>query len=108
MSHDPSMREAPTAVEDMIEAIPPLPDDATPEQKDEHWFKYYYKGDQMPQLTFRAVAMGAGIGMLMSIAGLYTTLKIGWSFGVAITACVISFVLWNGIRGLSGGGGTPL
>jgi uncharacterized oligopeptide transporter (OPT) family protein len=57
----------------------------------------------MPQLTFRAVAMGGIIGMLMSIAGLYTTLKIGWSFGVAITACVISYVIWNGLRAASGG-----
>ncbi|MBK9622970.1 MAG: OPT/YSL family transporter [Candidatus Obscuribacter sp.] len=29
---------------------------------------------------------------------LYTMLKLGWAFGVAITACVLSFVLWNGLR----------
>ena len=30
-----------------------------------------------------------------------TTLAIGWAFGVAITACVMSFVIWNAIRALT-------
>ena len=76
----------------------PLPDDATPQEKDRHWYETCYMGDKMPQLTFRAVAMGAILGMLMSISNLYTTLKVGWSFGVAITSCVMSFVIWNSIR----------
>ena len=76
----------------------PLPDDASPQAKDRHWYETCYMGDKMPQLTFRAVAMGAILGMLMSISNLYTTLKVGWSFGVAITSCVLSFVIWNTIR----------
>jgi putative OPT family oligopeptide transporter len=60
-------------------------------------------GDRMPQLTVRAVVMGAVLGMLMSVSNLYTTLKVGWSFGVAITSCVLSFVIWNAIRTLFGG-----
>ncbi len=82
--------------------VPPLPADATPEQKDAHWFKYIYAGDKMPQLTFRAVLMGGILGMLMSASNLYTTLTIGWSFGVAITACVMSYVLWSGIAVIAG------
>ncbi len=84
------------------EGIPALPEDATPQQKDEHWYKYVYQGDRMPQLTWRAVIMGGFLGMLMSAANLYTTLSIGWSFGVAITACVLSFVIWNFVRFCSG------
>jgi len=42
--------------------VPVLPPDATPEQKDAHWFAHVYQGDRMPQLTFRAVAMGAVLG----------------------------------------------
>jgi OPT family oligopeptide transporter len=83
--------------------MPPLPEDASPEEKDLHWFTHVYQGDKMPQLTFRAVAMGAGLGMLMSVSNLYTTMKVGWGFGVAITACVMSFVFWNFFRLLSGG-----
>jgi OPT family oligopeptide transporter len=85
------------------DGIPVLPDGATPEQKDEHWFKYVYQGDKMPQLTLRAVVMGGFLGMLMAASNLYTTLAIGWSFGVAITSCVMSFVIWNAVRALFGG-----
>lgn len=77
------------------DAIPVLPENATAEQKDLHWFKYVYQGDRMPQLTWRAVIMGGFLGMVMSAANLYTTLSIGWAFGIAITACVLSFVMWN-------------
>jgi len=82
---------------------PPLPDNATPEQKDLHWYTHVYQGDHMPQLTPRAVAMGAMLGMLMSVSNLYTILKVGWSFGVAITSCVLSFVIWNALCTLAAG-----
>ncbi len=83
-------------------SVPPLHEGATPEEKDAHWLKHVYQGDKMPQLTFRAVVMGGILGMLMSVSNLYTTLAIGWSFGVAITACVMSFVIWNVVRGVAG------
>jgi OPT family oligopeptide transporter len=85
------------------QVIPPLPATATPEEKDLHWFRYYYEGDKQRQLTVRAVLMGGILGMFMALSNLYTTLKLGWSFGVAITACVLSFVIWNALRGLTGG-----
>jgi putative OPT family oligopeptide transporter len=88
--------------------LPPLPRDASPDEKDLHWYTHAYQGDRMPQLTFRAIAMGAVLGMLMSISNLYTTLKVGWSFGVAITSCVLSFVIWNAFRALSGGRLAPM
>jgi OPT family oligopeptide transporter len=83
--------------------IPVLPADATPEQKDLHWYRHVYQGNRMRQLSLRAVLMGGILGMLMSASNLYTTLAIGWGFGVAITACVMSFVIWNGFRVLSAG-----
>ena len=46
--------------------------------------------------------------MLMSLSNLYTTVKLGWSFGVAVTASVLSYVLWNSLRLLSGGRVQPL
>ncbi len=64
------------------------------------WLNEIYCGDSMPQLTVRAVLMGGVLGAAMSVSNLYTTLKLGWSFGVAITACVLSFVIWNLIRAL--------
>ena len=82
---------------------PPPPESAPPEEKDLYWFTHVYQGDRTPQLTFRAVAMGAVLGMLMSVSNLYTVLKVGWSFGVAITSCVLSYVIWNAFRALTGG-----
>src|SRR5207248_585379 len=77
----------------------------TPEEIERQWFEKIYtgRGDSQKQLTFRAVLMGGILGMFMSISNLYTTLKLGWSFGVAITACVLSYVIWNAIRAVSGG-----
>ncbi len=77
----------------------------TPEEIDRQWLEQVYRGrgDSMAQLTVRSVLMGGILGMFMAVSNLYTTLKLGWSFGVAITACVISFVVWNALRALSGG-----
>jgi OPT family oligopeptide transporter len=83
-------------------AVPALAESATPEEKELHWYRYVYQGGQVKQLSVRAVVMGGLLGMFMSISNLYTTLKLGWSFGVAITACVLSFVAWNLIRAVSG------
>ncbi|CAN5732232.1 OPT family oligopeptide transporter [soil metagenome] len=77
------------------EGVPPLPADATPEQKDAHWYKYVYQGDKMPQLTLRAVLTGGLLGMMLAASNLYTTLNIGWAFGVAITSSVVSYVIWS-------------
>jgi len=76
----------------------------TPEEIDRQWYEQVYRGrgDSMPQLTLRAVITGGVLGMFMAVSNLYTTLKLGWSFGVSITACVISFVVWNALRTLSG------
>ena len=75
----------------------------TPEEKDRQWFQQCYRGDSQRQLTLRAVVMGGILGMFTAVSNLYTTLKIGWSFGVSITACVISFVAWNSVCQLLGG-----
>ena len=77
----------------------------TPDEIERQWFEKIYtgRGDRQKQLTLRAVLMGGVLGMFMSISNLYTTLKLGWSFGVAITACVLSFVIWNTIRSIWGG-----
>lgn len=82
----------------------------TPEEIERQWFEKIYRGrgDSQKQLTLRAVFMGGVLGMFMATSNLYTTLKLGWSFGVAITACVLSFVIWNALRALSGGHLSPM
>ena len=79
-------------------AAPPGEAELSYEEKQLKWYREVYQGDKVPQLTVRAVIMGGLLGSLMSVSNLYTTIKLGWAFGVAITACVLSFVLWKGLR----------
>jgi uncharacterized oligopeptide transporter (OPT) family protein len=96
---------APEIVSDADLDLPIKGFKGTPEEIERQWFEKIYtgRGDRQKQLTLRAVLMGGVLGMFMSISNLYTTLKLGWSFGVAITACVLSYVIWNAIRALWGG-----
>ncbi len=69
----------------------------TPEEIERQWFEQVYtgRGDSMRQLTWRAVLMGSALGSVLSLTNLYITLKAGWAFGVAITACILSYAIWN-------------
>lgn len=65
---------------------------------EKQWFKDIYQGDRVPQLTTRAVVMGAILGGFMSLSNLYVGLKTGWGLGVAITACILSFSIWKALH----------
>ncbi len=69
----------------------------TPDEVEQQWYDQVYvgSGDRMKQLTWRAVLAGMTIGSILSLTNLYASLKMGWSFGVALTAGIISFALWN-------------
>ncbi len=69
--------------------------DVPEDDRDRVWFEHYYQGEEVPQLTFRAVAMGMLLGGVMSLSNLYVGLKTGWGLGVAITACILSYALWT-------------
>ena len=62
----------------------------TPAQIETEWLEHHYRGD-IPQLTGRAVIVGAILGGVMSLSNLYVGLKTGWGLGIAITACILSF-----------------
>lgn len=70
----------------------------TPEEIERQWYEQVYKGrgDVMPQLTWRAVLMGSVLGGVLSLTNIYIGLKAGWGFGVAITACILSYAIWSG------------
>ncbi len=70
----------------------------TPEELEREWYENVYRGDSMPQLTWRAVVMGSILGAVLSLQNLYVGLKTGWGLGVAITSCVLSFTIWKSLR----------
>lgn len=69
----------------------------TPEEIERQWFDEVYtgRGDTIKQLTWRAIIMGGALGGVLSLTNLYIGLKAGWAFGVAITACILSYALWT-------------
>ncbi len=66
------------------------------------WLREVYQGDKVPQLTFRAVAMGMLLGSFMAFSNLYVGLKTGWGLGVAITACIMSWAIFRALRPVLG------
>ena len=63
--------------------------------RDRVWLERVYRGDDAPQATFRAILMGGVIGGVMSLSNLYIGLKTGWGLGVGITACIVSYAVWQ-------------
>jgi len=78
------------------------PYQGTPEEIERQWFEQVYKGrgDSVKQLTWRAVIMGSVLGGVLSLTNLYIGLKSGWGFGVAITACILSYAIWSALHGI--------
>ena len=79
--------------------LPIEPFQGTPDEIERQWFEKVYKGrgDSMAQLTWRAVIMGSLLGCVLSLTNIYMGLKTGWCFGVAITACILSYAVWNSL-----------
>lgn len=71
----------------------------TPEEIERQWFEKIYRGrgDSMRQLTWRAVLMGSALGGILSLTNLYIGLKAGWSMGIAITSCILSYAIWTSL-----------
>ncbi len=83
-----------------VEACKPL--SITPDQvlelDEAAWYAQVYRGDDVPQLTVRAVLMGSFLGFFLAFTNLYVGLKTGWALGVAITASILSYGLWSGLQ----------
>ncbi len=69
----------------------------TPEEIELQWYEKCYvgRGDTVKQLTWRAIIIGWVLGSVLSLTNIYIGLKAGWGFGVAITACILSYALWT-------------
>jgi OPT family oligopeptide transporter len=94
-----SAKLSPSAPEaaDELDALPIAGFQGTPEEIERQWYERVYRGrgDRMRQLTWRAVLMGSLLGGVLSLTNLYIGLKAGWGFGVAITACILSYAIWT-------------
>jgi uncharacterized oligopeptide transporter (OPT) family protein len=94
---------APSAAAEAAHDQEPLPIRGfrgTPEEIERQWYDEVYtgRGDRTAQLTWRAVLMGSALGGVLSLTNLYIGLKAGWGFGVAITACILSYAIWTALH----------
>lgn len=91
--------QQPPVTPEELEAAKPLaiPPEQVLEFDEREWYERAYRGDA-PQLTFRAVAMGTGLGFFLSFTNVYIGLKTGWFLGVALTACILSYAIWSFLR----------
>ena len=99
MNPDPTQQEhpQPAILECPVFHLPIEKFTGTPEEIEQQWYDQVYKGrgDSMRQLSWRAVLMGSVLGGVLSLTNLYIGLKSGWGFGVAITACILSYSIWS-------------
>src|SRR5215510_14629857 len=87
------------AIDERDRRLPVAAFKGTPEEVERQWYEQVYRGhgDRMAQLTWRAVLIGSYLGGVLSLTNLYIGLKAGWGFGVAITACILSYAIWTGL-----------
>ena len=94
---------APSAAAEAVhdqESLPIRGFRGTPEEIERQWYEKVYtgRGDRMAQLTWRDVLMGGALGGVLSLTKLYIGLTAGWGFGVAITACILSYAIWSALH----------
>lgn len=80
-------------------ASPPTTNPTPPTAADPEavWLAEVYQPNA-PNLTVRAVVVGAVIGAIMCLSNLYVFFKTGWSQGVTITACILAFAAFQMLR----------
>ncbi len=107
-SNNTSTADAGMAFEPEVDTSVFALDKIPPEQRDAYWRKHIYRADKEPQLTVRGAIFGGLIGILACASSMYTSLKIGWGFGIALVAVILSFVVFNFMRSISGGRIKPM
>ncbi len=88
-------RPASTPAELAASAPLALSPDEVANLDEDAWYERVYRGDDIPQLTVRAVLMGSLLGFFLAFTNLYVGLKTGWGLGVALTACILSYSIWT-------------
>ncbi len=92
-----SLFQKPPRTPEELDAARPL--DLEPDQvlelSEAEWYARVYRGPDAPQLTWRAVLFGSLLGFVLAFTNLYVGLKTGWSLGIAITSCILSYATWS-------------
>jgi uncharacterized oligopeptide transporter (OPT) family protein len=94
----PLFQKPPHTPEEIERGKPlPIPPEEVGTMDERTWYARAFRGDDAPQLTVRAVVMGAALGFFLAFTNVYVGLKAGWGLGVALTACIASFTIWTSL-----------
>lgn len=77
----------------------PLSDPDAIAARDQVWLDKVYDPTDV-QLTARAAITGMVLGSVLGASNLYIGLKVGWNFGMSITASVLAFALFSSAKSL--------
>ena len=87
-------QKPPTTPEEIEHSRPlALPPDEVVKLEEEEWYLKAYRGDDTPQLTWRAALMGMALGFFLAFTNVYLGLKVGLTFATSIPAAVISMAV---------------
>jgi len=73
------------------------------DSSEREWLEHTYAGDGSPELTVRALAVGALLGALIIALNVYLGLKTGFPIGGSMVAVILGFAILQRL-----GGSTPL
>ena len=71
---------------------------SAPDDPEQRWLREVYQGEDVPQLTPRAVVAGMLLGSFLVGANLISALRTGWSFGVTITAGIVAYAIFGALE----------
>jgi putative OPT family oligopeptide transporter len=94
----PWFQKPPSTPEEIARSGPlPIPPEEVANLDERAWYQRVYgaRGQDVPQLTVRAVLMGTVLGFVLAFTNVYVGLKAAWTVNVALTACIVSFSLWQ-------------
>ena len=73
----------------------PLSDPEAIAERDRAWLAHVYARGEA-QLTVRSALTGMILGAILGASNLYIGLKVGWNFGMSITASVLAYAIFGG------------
>jgi uncharacterized oligopeptide transporter (OPT) family protein len=75
------------------------PTRAATEDPEQVWRREVYRPSEA-NLTLRAALVGVLVGAAMCLSNVYVFFKTGWSLGVTLTACILAFGTFAGLRAI--------
>ncbi len=71
----------------------------TEQSEEKHWLENIYLGDKMPELTLKAVMIGAFLCVILISSNIYMGLKTSFTEGGSILSAILAFTIVKAFKG---------